>query len=200
MSTYGHFAVEVKTRNNGWQRIIWKSKKSLYPYLSEEEEKTEGDDYVHEYVLVGNYYRFRDSLKSEEFGHDNVLDDFTPETKSNIEEFKGNYGWYEGYFYLNELNSFIKEKKSEIEKIKNQNLQQAIYDEVRRISAKMDGKKFKKSEDENKPFDEWYESDMEWAYEELESLEYVSSVIDYIANETCGWVNDCDIRVIVLAS
>lgn len=200
MSSYGHFALEVKTRNNGWQRVTWKSKKSLYPYLSDEEEKREGEDYIHEYILIGNYYNFRDDLRNEDFGHNGMCEDFTEETKANIKDFKENgYGWYEGYFYLNELTSFIKQKRDEIEKLKSRNMQQAIYDEVRSISAKLDNKEFKKDKEEPVPFDERYESDIEDENERLESLEHIASVMQYMADETCGWTDSCNIRVIIVA-
>lgn len=198
MSSYGHFILEVKQKE-GWKRIQWKSERNLYPYLSTEEEKSEEKDYNHEYVTVSQCYRMRDSLRQEEFGHTGKSDDFSEETKKDIEKFSGNYGWYEGYFYLNELDNFLTQKRNELEKLKNKNMQQAIYDEVRKISAKLNGEVFKKDEEENIPFDEYYEEDFEWLQEEINSLNYLSCIFYFMADETCGYTDTSDIRIIVVA-
>ena len=200
MSSYGHFMVEVKTKEKGWQRLIWKSRKNDHTYISDEEKNAPGEDYIHEYVIVGNYYRFRDCLRDEDFGNTSLCEDFTPETKEEIKKFKDDgYGWYEGYFYLNELSNFIKSKKAELEKYKLRNINQAIFDEVRSISAKLEGKEFKKSEDEEKPFDDWYEDYIDEYEEEIESLQYIENVVYYIVDEIFGYTSNTDIRVIIVA-
>ena len=196
MSSYGHFILEVKQKDE-WKRIQWKSERNLYPYLSTEEEKNEEKDYNHEYVTVAQCYSMRNSLKQKEFGHTGKSDDFSEETKKDIEKFSGKYGWYEGYFYLNELDNFLSQKKNELEKLKIKNIQQAIYDEVRKISAKLNGEVFKKDKEENVPFDEYYEEDLERLQEEIDSLNYLSNIFHFMADETCGNTNN--IRIIVVA-
>ena len=198
MSSYGHFILEVKQKE-GWKRIRWKSERNLYTYRSNNEDKNKDKDYTHNYVTVSQFYRMRDSLKQEEFGHTEKSDDFSEETKQDIENFEGDYGWYEGYFYLNELDNFLSQKKNELEKFKNKNMQQAIYDEVRKISAKLNGKDVKKDENENIPFDEYYEEDLEWLQEEINSLNYLSCIFYFMVDETCGYTNTSDIRIIVVA-
>ena len=194
MSSYGHFILEVK-QTEGWKRIQWKSDRDLDPYLSKKEDK----DYTHKYVTVSQCYRMRDSLRQEEFGHTGKSDDFSEETKQDIEKFEGDYGWYEGYFYLNELDNFLSQKKNELEKFKNKNIQQAIYDEVRKISAKLNGEDFKKDKKENIPFDEYYEEDLEWLQEEINSLNYLSCIFYFMVDETCGYTQTSDVRIIVVA-
>lgn len=198
MSSYGHFILEVKQKE-GWKRIRWKSERNLYTYRSNNEDKNKDKDYTHNYVTVSQFYRMRDSLKQKEFGHTEKSDDFSEETKQDIEKFEGDYGWYEGYFYLNELDNFLFQKKNELEKLKNKNMQQAIYDEVRKISAKLNGKDVKKDENENIPFDEYYEEDLEWLQEEINSLNYLSCIFYFMVDETCGYTNTSDIRIIVVA-
>ena len=90
-------------------------------------------------------------------------------------------------------------QKIVIKKLKNKNLQQAIYDEVRKISAKLNGKDVKKDENENIPFDEYYEEDLEWLQEEINSLNYLSCIFYFMVDETCGYTNTSDIRIIVVA-
>lgn len=200
MSSYGHFMVEVKTKDKGWRYLTWKSKKNDYPYLTDEEKNEPGEDYSHNYVIVGNFYQFRDCLRDEEFGNTGFCEDFTDETKKEINTFKEEgYGWYEGYFYLNELTSFIKNKKNELDKYKQHNMTHAIFDEVRAISAKLDGKEFKKSKDEEKPFDDWYEDAVEEYENEIESLQYIENIIHYIVDEVFGYTNSTDIRVVIVA-
>ena len=36
-------------------------------------------------------------------------------SEQDIEKFEGDYGWYEGYFYLNELDNFLSQKKNELD-------------------------------------------------------------------------------------
>lgn len=199
MSSYGHFAVEVRTKEKGWQRIIWKTDKSLYPYSLEENEKVDDENYIHRYATVNQLYRLRDSLRHGEFGHIGTMDDFTIETNKDISDFKGEYGWYEGYFYLSELDRFIVQKEQELEKYKHKNMTQAIYDEVRAISARLNNTEFKKDSEENIPFDEYYEEDMEWLTEEIEALKYVNTIISFLVDEACGWTDNNDIRVIIVA-
>ena len=78
-------------------------------------------------------------------------------------------------------------------------MQQAIYDEVRKISAKLNGKDIKKDENENIPFDEYYEEDLEWLQEEINSLNYLSCIFQFMVDETCRYTNTSDIRIIVVA-
>lgn len=197
MSSYGHFILEVRTKE-GWKHISWKSDKTLYPYLSEED-KVEGGDMVHKYVTVAQTYNMRDYLTQGEFGHQDFAEDFTEETKSEIDLFKNDYGWYEGYFYLNELNIFIEKQKTKLKELETKNLQQAIYDEVRKISAKLNNSDFKKDEEETVPFDEYYEEDKEWIEQDIDQITYISCIMSYMANETCGYTETNDIRVIVVA-
>lgn len=198
MSSYGHFIVEVKYKDT-WKRVYWKSDASLYPY-KEEIESSQNNDYIHEFCTVGQFYKLRDALRSEDFGHTNSnCGDFSEETKKTLDKWKGDYGWFEGYFYLNELNNFIRQKKQEIDKLKSKNMQQAIYDEVRKIYAKLCNEEFKKDEKENIPFDEYYEEDIVWLNEELIDLQYISSVVYFIVDECCGYTETSDIRVIVVA-
>ena len=152
MSSYGHFILEVKQKE-GWKRIRWKSERNLYTYRSNNEDKNKDKDYTHNYVTVSQFYRMRDSLKQEEFGHTG----------------------------------------------KSENIQQAIYDEVRKISAKLNGEDFKKDKKENIPFDEYYEEDLEWLQEEINSLNYLSCIFYFMVDETCGYTNTSDIRIIVVA-
>jgi hypothetical protein len=190
--------VEVKTKE-GWQRLTWKSPKKFYPYLSEEE-KQEGEDYVHEYAMVSQRYQMRNSLREGEFGHYNTTcEDFTEETKKTIEKFKDDYGWYEGYFLLSDLENFVSKKEKELDKLKEKNILQAIYDETRKITAKLNNEEFKKPEDEEEPF-EYYEEDYEWLSEEIGSLKYVDDTIYYIVDEVFGYTEAEDIRVIVVAA
>lgn len=200
MSTYGYFMVEVKTKEKGWQRLIWKSRKSDYPYLSDEKKNEPGEDYNHEYVIEGTFYNLRTCLRDEDFGNTFLCEDFTQETKDDIKKFKDDgYGWYEGYFYLNELSAFIKSRKEDLEKYKLRNINQAIFDEVRSISAKLDGKKYEKDKDEETPFDDWYEDVIEESENEIETLQYIKNAIHYIADEVFGSTNSTDIRVIIVA-
>lgn len=197
MSSYGHFILEVRTKE-GWKHISWKSDKTLYPYLSEED-KVLGDDMIHKYITITQSYNMRDCLTQGEFGHQEVAEDFTKETKTEIDLFKNDYGWYEGYFYLNELKIFIEKQETKLKELESKNLQQAIYDEVRKISAKLNNSEFKKNEEETVPFDDYYKEDKEWIKQDIDDMTDISCIMSYVANETCGYTETNDIRVIIVA-
>lgn len=197
MSSYGHFILEVRTKD-GWKHITWKSNKSLNSYLSEAD-KVEGDDMIHQYVTIAPMYSMRDYLTQGDFGHSCMCEDFTEETETEINLFKDDYGWYEGYFYLNELNTFILNKKEELKRFESNNLQQAIYDEVRKISSKLDNIEFTKSDNEINPFDEYYEDEKKDLQSDIDSMESISTILYYVANEICGYIETNDIRVIIVA-
>ena len=202
MSSYGRFILEVK-QNDEWKRIIWKSSRSVNPYASKDEESQDGDsqndDYVHRFVTIGNYYRLRDCLRDGEFGHPNSkCTDFTKETLSDIEEHSENGGWYEGYFYLKELETFISEKEQELEDFRDKSLLHSIYDEVINISAKLEGIDLKDKK-KSISLNEYYEEDLTWMKEEISTLSYLSSVFWFMTEETAGYTNANDIRIIVIA-
>lgn len=196
MSSYGHFIVEVKTKDKGWQHISWKSDKTLYAYRSSDDKE---EVYEHRYALVTQAYRLRDELRSGEFGSCGKSDDFTEETKKEIDDFVKEYGWYEGYFTLEQLERHINKLKKELDDFNSHNLNQAIFDEVRRIGAKLEGKEFEKPENEDEPFNEYYESDREYYEEGINMATYIANALYYIADEICGIVDSSDVRVIIVA-
>lgn len=196
MSSYGHFGMEVKTKN-GWKRLTWKSDKKDTCYNYEDNE-LDGDDYVHKYVTVGQYYSMRDSLRYDDFGNTGMADDFTEETKKDLERFTAEYGWYEGYFYLSDLSALIVKKKMELEDYKRKNLLQAVYDEVREIKAEIKGSSFEKPKDEDNPFSEYYDSDLEMYEDEIEMLNHLHSIFSFMADECFSFPQASDIRIIVV--
>ena len=86
-----------------------KSERNLYTYRSNNEDKNKDKDYTHKYVTVSQFYRMRDSLKQEEFGHTEKSDDFSEETKQDIEKQK---------MVVDTIYKMISKKHTRINKIK----------------------------------------------------------------------------------
>lgn len=196
MSSYGHFILEVKIKNE-WKRIYWKSDMSIRSYISEEEAKQ--DEYVHKYLTVGQFYTLRDYVRNGELGHTFKDGDFTKDTVDEIDELTKEYCWYEGFFTLKELNDFIAEKVREQDEYKKRNMLQAIFDEVRTISAKLNNTDFKKNKEEEIPFDSYYDEQIEYTDTEINSLKYISCCMDFLADEIVGYNEPENIRVILIA-
>lgn len=197
MSSYGHFIVEVKTNSDGWQRINWKTPKKLYTYGFGDDDVTESDDYVHKYALVSQVYRFRDALRSGNLGSTGRCNDFTEETNSDIKKFSGDYGWYEGWFLLSELETYTAGLRKSLEEYKQKNILNEILNNVKKIKAKLNDPNFTEEEEETY-FDEYYEADIEDMENEIDAATYLENLIYFLANETCGYVNSSDVRVIVV--
>lgn len=199
MGTYGYLMIEVR-RREGWKHLIWKSDAAFYDYSNIKEEEDDKIDNIHKYYLVDKFYGLRDSLTNGDFGHTSIADDFTEEVKNEIEYFKENFGWYEGYFTMLELDSYITKKEKELDDMRQRNFLQAIYDEVRGISAKLNGKSFEKKDEEETPFDRYYTSDLEYIKTEISTLRYIATCGSYLVDEACGYVPNEDIRIIVIGA
>jgi len=216
MSSYADFIVEVRL-NGVWNRLYWKSYMKDYYYgeftpnkpKETSVEVADGvilnvaeDERLHPHAMTGQFYEFRDMIKNGELGNTRLEEDFTAETKAEIERNKDGFGWYEGYFYLRELTGLLEKKDTEYKEflknsmIKKMCLQtEAIYKHV----CLGDTQAMVSKEDEEEFSEESFEMDCEWRESEISSLRYVENFIYGIVEEIVGYLEGNDIRVILIA-
>ena len=216
MSSYADFIVEVRL-NGTWNRLYWKSYMKDYSYrefVSDKPKETSvevadgvilnvaEDERLHTHAMTGQFYEMRDMVKNGELGSTRLEDDFTAETKAEIERNKDGYGWYEGYFYLKELASLLEKKDAEYKEfLKNGMIRrmcrqtEAIYKHIC-----LGDTQAKVSEEDEKEFsEESFEMDCEWRESEISSLRFVDNFIYGIVDEIVGYLDGNDIRVILIA-
>lgn len=216
MSSYADLIVEVLT-NGVWNRLYWKSYMKDYYYrefASNKPKETDvevadgvilnvaEDERLHPHAMTGQFYELRDMVKNGELGNTRLEEDFTAETKAEIERNKDGYGWYEGYFRLEELTSLLEKKDAEYKEflkngmIKRMCLQtEAIYKHV----CLGDTQARVPKEDEEEFSEESFEMDCEWRESEISSLRFVENFIYGIVEEIVGYLDGNDIRVILIA-
>jgi hypothetical protein len=216
MSSYADFIVEVRLKGS-WNRLYWKSYLKDYSYrefMSDKPKETSvevadgvilnvaEDERLHKHAMTGQFYEIRDMIKNDELGSTRLEEDFTAETKAEIERSKDGYGWYEGYFYLKELASLLEKKDAEYKEfLKNGMIRrmcrqtEAIYKHV----CLGDTQARVSEEDEEEFSEESFEMDCEWRESEISTLRFVDDFISGIVDEIVGYLDGNDIRVILIA-
>jgi hypothetical protein len=203
MSSYADFIVEVRL-DGVWNRLYWKSYMKDYSYrefTSDKPKETsvevaEGvilnvaeDERLHTHAMTGQFYEFRDMIKDGELGSTRLEEDFTAETKAEIERDKNGYGWYEGYFYIKELSGLLEKKNAEYKEfLKNGMIRrmcrqtEAIYKHI----CLGDTQARVSEEDEEEFSEESFEMHCEWLESEISSLRFVDDFISGIVDEIIG--------------
>jgi hypothetical protein len=216
MSSYADFIVEVRL-NGTWNRLYWKSYMKDYSYREFASNKPKEtsvevadgvtlnvaeDERLHTHAMTGQFYEIRDMIKNGELGSTMLEEDFTAETKAEIERDKDGYGWYEGYFYIKELSSLLEKKNAEYKEfLKNGMIRrmcrqtEAIYKHI----CLGDTRARVSEEDEEEFSEESFEMHCEWLESEISSLRFVDDFISGIVDEIVGYLDGNDIRVILIA-
>lgn len=216
MSSYADFIVEVRLKGV-WNRLYWKSYMKDYSYAEFTSDKPKEtsievadgvilnvaeDERLHTHAMTGQFYEIRDMIKNDELGSTRLEEDFTAETKAEIERSKDGYGWYEGFFYLKELANLLETKDAEYKEFMKNGMIRRMCRQTEAIYKHicLGDTQAKVSEEDEKEFsEESFEMDCEWRESVISSLRFVDNFIYGIVDEIVGYLDGNDIRVILIA-